>query len=55
MGYVDYAKKETGITNPFLPGDYEKDMKMIMDFYKTVTPKFPENFATDKNFADGTL
>ena len=50
MGYVDYKKKLTGITNPFYPDGYEKDMKMIMDFYKKITPKFPENFATDKNF-----
>lgn len=50
LGYVDYAKKITGVCKPFYPSDYEKDMQMIMDFYKTVTPKFPENFTTDKNF-----
>ncbi|MFT3980861.1 MAG: 1-acyl-sn-glycerol-3-phosphate acyltransferase [Ferruginibacter sp.] len=50
MGYVDYARKQTGICNPFYATDYETDMKKIMDFYKTITPKFPENFAVDKSF-----
>lgn len=50
MGYVDYKNKVTGVCKPFYPTDYEKDMKMIMDFYKTITPKFPENFAVDREF-----
>lgn len=50
MGYVDYKNKTTGVCRPFYPSDYEKDMKMIMDFYKTITPKFPQNFAVDKEF-----
>ncbi|RYY49820.1 MAG: acyltransferase [Chitinophagaceae bacterium] len=50
MGYVDYKKKITGVCRPFYPSDYETDMKMIMDFYKTISPKFPENFAVDEAF-----
>ena len=50
MGYVDYKKKITGVCKPFYPTNYEEDMKMLMDFYKTITPKFPENFAVDKEF-----
>ena len=50
MGYVDYKKKITGVCKPLYPTDYEKDMKTIMEFYKTITAKFPENFAVDKEF-----
>ncbi|RYY72202.1 MAG: acyltransferase [Chitinophagaceae bacterium] len=50
MGYVDYQKKITGVCQPFYPTDYEADMKMIMDFYKTITPRFPEKFTVDKEF-----
>lgn len=45
LAYLDYAKKEGGITKLFYPtGDEEKDLKEIHDFYKNVTPRFPERF-----------
>jgi len=41
--YVDYKKKEGGYGPIITPsGDYEKDLKIIQDFYKTITPKYPK-------------
>jgi 1-acyl-sn-glycerol-3-phosphate acyltransferase len=43
--FVDYAKKEGGIGPTIYPsGDYEADFKIITEFYKSKTAKFPENF-----------
>jgi 1-acyl-sn-glycerol-3-phosphate acyltransferase len=43
--YIDYKKKEGGMGPVIIPsGDYEKDLKTIQDFYRTVTPKYPEQF-----------
>lgn len=43
LGYLDYAKKEAGIGPIFYPtGDVEGDIEKIKDFYRTVTPKYPE-------------
>lgn len=50
MGYVDYKKKTTGICNPLYVSDYHTDMKKIMDFYKTIEAKYPENFSVDSSF-----
>ena len=50
MGYVDYKTKTTGITTLLSTGHYETDMKTIMAFYKTIHPKYPENFSVDKEF-----
>lgn len=45
LTYLDYAKKEAGVGPNFMPtGDYKKDMQIIREFYKDITPKFPENF-----------
>jgi 1-acyl-sn-glycerol-3-phosphate acyltransferase len=52
LGYVDYGKKLTGITHPFMPSEYEQDMKKMMDFYQTIEAKFPEKFAIDKSVAE---
>ena len=50
--FMDYEKKTCGIGMCFMPtGDLENDMKVIMDFYKEVTAKFPENFSTDLRFS----
>ena len=53
MGYVDYAKKEAGIGTVIhpSPGGFEKDMRIIMDFYAKTTPKFPESFSLDEEFS----
>ncbi|MCF4101705.1 1-acyl-sn-glycerol-3-phosphate acyltransferase [Gillisia sp. M10.2A] len=41
----DYGKKTIRFSEPFYPsGDIEKDMPFIMNFYKGVKGKVPENF-----------
>ncbi len=51
LSYLDYEEKEAGIAECFMPsGDMEKDMRYIMDFYKTKNAKFPENFALDTRY-----
>jgi 1-acyl-sn-glycerol-3-phosphate acyltransferase len=53
LGFIDYAKKECGIDRLFYPtGDYKADMKILMDFYKNFTPKYPEKFSLDKSCED---
>ena len=48
LGFIDYKTKTTGIDKLVYPtGDYNADMKIIMDFYKDKTAKFPENFSLD--------
>ncbi len=43
FAFVDYKQKRGGIAHLFHPtGNYDADMKIIQDFYRTVTPKFPE-------------
>jgi 1-acyl-sn-glycerol-3-phosphate acyltransferase len=45
LAYIDYAKKEMGITGIIYPsGDEIADMAKIRDFYKNVTAKHPEKF-----------
>lgn len=45
LAYLDYSKKEMGITKLFYPtGDENADMKVIQDFYKDVNAKFPHKF-----------
>lgn len=51
LGFLDYKKKIAGVGKMIYPqGNLEKDMKDIMAFYKTVTPRYPEKFSTDKNY-----
>jgi hypothetical protein len=55
LSYVDYAKKRTGLKKLLYPsGDYKKDLKEIVEFYSTITPKYPEKFALDMSFNDST-
>jgi len=45
LAYIDYKKKEVGITKHFQPtGDAEKDIKTIQGYYKGVTARHPQNF-----------
>ncbi len=45
LGYLDYKKKTAGFENVFYPsGDMEKDMILIKDFYKAITPKYPDKY-----------
>ena len=44
LGYLDYKKKHAGIGPIIYPsGDFEKDLETIMDFYRGVTAKYPDN------------
>lgn len=48
LGFMDYKKRECGIDKIIYPsGDYKTDMKLIMDFYKNINAKYPENFSVD--------
>jgi len=43
LGYLDYAKKEAGVGPVVYPtGNYEEDLELIKSFYRTVTPRFPD-------------
>ena len=45
LAYIDYGKKEVGITEIFIPtGDEKADLKHIRAFYKDVQARFPEKF-----------
>ena len=45
LGYLDYGKKEGGVGKVIYPnGDMESQMKEIRDFYRLITPKYPERF-----------
>jgi len=52
LGFMDYEKRECGIDKIIYPsGDFRKDMKEIMDFYKNRKGKNPENFDVDKELS----
>ncbi len=43
---LDYAKKEAAVGPIIMPtGCFEEDMVLVRDYYKTITPKFPEMFS----------
>ena len=45
LAYIDYDKKEMGISGILYPSDDEEaDLKIIQSFYKSVNPKHPEKF-----------
>jgi 1-acyl-sn-glycerol-3-phosphate acyltransferase len=51
LGYLDYDKKEAGVGGTVYPsGDIEADLKKIMDFYKDISGKHPEQFALDQRY-----
>lgn len=44
LGFLDYKKKIAGIGPAVYPtGNVEEDMNKILDFYREVTAKYPEN------------
>ncbi len=48
LGFMDYEKRECGIYKVIYPsGDFKKDMKEIMDFYKNIKGKNNQNFSVD--------
>lgn len=46
LAYIDYRRKVVG-TGPLLTptGDYARDLATVQAFYRTITPKRPENFS----------
>ena len=46
---IDYTEKKIICTQTLIPcGDVEKDMKIIMEYYKDIKGKHPEKFAIEK-------
>ncbi len=46
LGYIDYRRKAGGINKVIYPtGDIEADMKVITEFYSTVTGKYPQKMS----------
>ena len=51
LGFLDYEKKQAGVGKIIYPsGDYEADMREIMDFYKDIAPHTPANYSVDQRF-----
>ncbi len=51
LGYLDYKNKVAGVGGVvYLSGDMQADMKKIMEFYATISPKYPEKFSIDKRY-----
>ncbi len=47
LSFLDYARKEGGVGPVYYPtGDFEADMKAILQFYTTVTGRHPERTGT---------
>jgi 1-acyl-sn-glycerol-3-phosphate acyltransferase len=52
FGFINYATKSCGIDKVFYPsGNMKEDMKVIMDFYRPMMGKNPENFSLDAEFS----
>ena len=48
LAYLDYKKKEIGLTENFYPtGDEQTDLKKIKEFYRNKNGRFPERFAIE--------
>ena len=51
FGYLDYSKKIAGVGGALHPtGDIEKDMPKLLEFYSTITGKYPSKFMLDERF-----
>jgi len=51
-GYLDYKNKVAGIGKVVFPSDnMEADLREIMNFYKNIQGKNPENFSTDLRYS----
>ncbi|SEH04628.1 1-acyl-sn-glycerol-3-phosphate acyltransferase [Candidatus Venteria ishoeyi] len=45
VAYLDYARKEVGMGPIFFASeDMQQDMRKILDFCNTITPKYPEQY-----------
>lgn len=48
IGMMDYARKRVGLAEAFFPtGDYAEDMKKVLAFYQTTTPRYPRQGSVD--------
>lgn len=48
LAFINYQTKSCGIDKIIYPsGDFKADMKIVMDFYKNMKGKNPENFSLD--------
>ena len=41
-GYLNYETKVAGFGKSFVPSDVKKDMDYLREFYKDITPRYPE-------------
>lgn len=47
FAYIDYGKKEMGITESFMPtGDEEADIRYVKNYFKQFEARHPHNFVT---------
>ncbi len=45
LGFIDYKTKTTGFGKAFYPHEtIQETLKVINDFYKNITPRYPEKF-----------
>ncbi len=52
--YLDYRNKKVGYGLTVYPsGDYEKDLKIIQDFYRTTHPRHPDRFNLSPMYEEG--
>ncbi len=51
LGYADYENKEAGMGLVIYPSDFEKDMRAIMEFYRNIKGKRPQNFLLDEKYS----
>lgn len=50
LGFADYENKTAGTGLIIYPEDFETDMKKIMDFFRDIKGKRPENFKLDSRY-----
>jgi 1-acyl-sn-glycerol-3-phosphate acyltransferase len=52
LGYLDYANRVAGVGLAIYPSsDLEADMRKIMDFYRPIQGKYPQQFSLDERYA----
>jgi 1-acyl-sn-glycerol-3-phosphate acyltransferase len=51
VAFADFKLKRAGLGLLIWPTDFEKDMRTIMDFYRGIHAKVPENFKLDKRYS----
>jgi 1-acyl-sn-glycerol-3-phosphate acyltransferase len=49
-GFADFKTKTAGCGPVIYPTDFEKDMTQIMDFYRSIEGREPDNFKLDSRF-----